>query len=43
VAWVGAEDSLDLAACPQGAAVVVLQFPAEAARSFVEAHPALRA
>ncbi len=36
VAWVGAEDSLDLLAGPQGAAVVVLQFPAEAARSFVE-------
>jgi hypothetical protein len=41
VAWVGAGDRLDLVAGDDGLEVAVLQFPAEAARSFVEAQAAL--
>jgi hypothetical protein len=37
IAWVGAEDTLDLVAGEAGLEAAVLQFPAEAARSFVEA------
>ncbi len=43
VAWVGAQDRLRLQAGPQGAAVVVVQFPREAAASFRESHPGLQA
>jgi hypothetical protein len=42
VVWVGTHDHLDLTAGPCGLAVLVLQFPAEAAQSFLEAHPELR-
>jgi hypothetical protein len=41
VVWVGAEDALEVTAGPQGLALLVVQFPAEAAQSFIEAHPEL--
>lgn len=41
VVWVGAQDHLDIVAGPQGLTLQVLQFPAEAAQSFRQAHPEL--
>jgi len=40
VAWVGPDDTLDLVAGDAGLEAAILQFPAEAARSFVEAQAA---
>lgn len=43
VSWVGPQDRLELVAGPQGLEASILQFPAHAAHSFVEAQAALAA
>jgi hypothetical protein len=43
VVWMGPSDNLELRAADHGLALIVLQFPREAAQSFVESHPELKA
>ena len=42
VVWLASEDELELQAGSEGLAVLVLQFPAQAAQSFIEAHSELQ-